>query len=95
VQLQNLPTVVSPAGPTPANTAQAAREFEALWIEQMLHSARPEAASTLGGEPDSTRDLVLDMADQQIARMLAAQGGLGLASLVQKGVLAAAPPPKR
>ena len=70
----------------PAKVKQAAREFEAIWLEQMLHSARPSDESSLSGEADSTRDMVLDMADQQVARMLAAQGGLGLAAMVQSGL---------
>lgn len=70
----------------PEKVKQAAREFEAIWLEQMLHSARPSDESSLSGQADSTRDMVLDMADQQVARMLAAQGGLGLAAMVQSGL---------
>jgi len=70
----------------PEDIQKATREFEAMWIEMMLHSARPEADATLTGESDSTRDMVLDMADQQIAQMLAAQGGMGLSRLVQQGL---------
>lgn len=70
----------------PEKILKAAREFEAIWLEQMLHSSRPSDEASLTGEADSTRDMVLDMADQQIARMLSAQGGLGLAAMVQKGL---------
>jgi len=67
--------------PAPKDAASAAREFEALWIQEMLRSARP---SDEGG--DSTREMALDMADQQIARLLAASGGLGLGKLVSEGL---------
>ncbi len=76
----------APAENDPEKILKAAREFEAIWLEQMLHSARPSDDASMTGEPDSTRDMVLDMADQQVARMLAAQGGLGLAAMVQKGL---------
>jgi Rod binding domain-containing protein len=68
-------------GLKPKDAAEAAREFEALWIEQMLKSARPQ-----GEAEDSTRDMALDMADQQIARLLASGGGFGLAKLVSEGL---------
>jgi Rod binding domain-containing protein len=70
----------------PEDVQKATREFEALWIETMLRTARPASDATLTGEADSTRDMVLDMADQQIARLLASQGGLGLARLVGQGL---------
>ena len=79
-------TTAATAGPKPEEIRKATREFEAMWIEMMLHMARPEASATLSGESDSTRDMVLDMADQQIAHLLAAQGGLGLAHLVTQGL---------
>lgn len=75
----------SERSPKPEEVQKATREFEAMWIELMLHSARPEAGATLTGESDSTRDMVLDMADQQIARLLTAQGGFGLSRMVQQG----------
>jgi Rod binding domain-containing protein len=79
-------TEAAPAENDPEKILKAAREFESIWLEQMLHSARPSDEASMTGEPDSTRDMVLDMADQQVARMLAAQGGLGLAAMVQKGL---------
>ena len=77
----------------PEKVLKAAREFEAIWLEQMLHSARPSDEASLSGQADSTRDMVLDMADQQVARMLAAQGGLGLAAMVEKGLRKKPSPP--
>lgn len=78
--------------PTPSigkqDITKATREFEAMWLQQMLQSARPEPES---GEGGSTRDMVLDMADQQIAQMLAAQGGLGLSRIVREGLQSKAP----
>jgi Rod binding domain-containing protein len=85
---------IAALSPTPPvgkqDAAKATREFEAMWIQQMLQSARPESEA---GEGGSTRDMVLDMADQQIAQLLAAQGGLGLSKLIQDGLKTRDPQP--
>jgi Rod binding domain-containing protein len=63
----------------PAQAEDAARQFEALLIGQVLRSAR-------GDEGDSSTALMLDVADQEFAKVLAAQGGFGLARLIVKGL---------
>ena len=72
-----------PADPAPKNVKEAAQQFEALMIAQMLRSAK-EA----GGEEteDSTGATMLDLAHQQFAKVLAANGGLGLAKIIVRGV---------
>jgi len=79
-----LPAGIPPAGTptrhpkdTPEAIADAARQFEALLIAQMLKSAR-EASE----EADSTASCLNEIAEQQFAGLLAANGGLGLAKLV-------------
>ncbi len=62
----------------PAKTRDAARQFEALLLAQILKSARA------GGDEDSVNEL----ADQQLALALADRGGLGLADLITKGLQA-------
>ena len=68
-----------------AKTRDAAREFEALLIEQMLRSARSAGSGEWMGE-DQTGSALPEMAEQQFARALSAGGGLGLAKLVVEGL---------
>ena len=68
--------------PKPTKTAEAAKQFEALLIGQMLRSVR-EASSD---EEDSAGSTMLDVADQQFSQLLANNGGLGLAKMVVSGL---------
>jgi Rod binding domain-containing protein len=65
-----------------ANLKDAAGKFEAMLIAQMLKSARKTDSSGWTGEADQAASSMMDMAEQQFADMLGAQGGLGLAKLV-------------
>ena len=68
---------------------EAARDFEALLIAQMLRAARENSA---GEENDNgSTDSIRELAEQQIAQCLASAGGLGLSSLISQG-LASKPP---
>lgn len=65
--------------------AEVAKEFEALFIEMMLSSARK--ASIKGGAFDShALDLYRQMFDSQAARVLAGQGALGFEQVISKFV---------
>jgi flagellar protein FlgJ len=70
---------------TPEKVRDAARQFEALLIGQILRSARQGGAGWLGGE-DAAGEVATDYAEQHLATVLAQQGGLGLASLIAKGL---------
>jgi flagellar protein FlgJ len=63
----------------------AAQQFEALLMGQILRSARQGNSGWLGGE-DSSAECATDYAEQQFAAVLAQQGGLGLADLIAKGL---------
>src|SRR5262249_37164534 len=65
----------------PHTTADAARQFEALLISQILKAACDPASMT-GGEPDSGECTAIEMAQEQFAACLASQGGLGLARMI-------------
>jgi Rod binding domain-containing protein len=79
---------MSPIGPVrpdspqrddpPAKILDAAQQFEALLLAQILRAARE------GGEASS--DCALEYAEQQFAAVMARSGGLGLAQLVVKGL---------
>lgn len=59
----------------------AAKQFEALMIAQMLRTAREDTE-----DGNSSSSTMLDVADQQFSQVLANNGGLGLATLVVKGL---------
>ena len=59
----------------------AAKQFEALMIAQMLRTARENT-----GDQDSSGSTMLDVADQQFSQLLANNGGMGLAKLIVKGL---------
>ena len=68
----------------PKNVEEAARQFEALLIGQMLRSVRE--ASTSDDDQDNASATMLDVADQQFSQLLAHNGGLGLAQMIAKGL---------
>ena len=78
---------ISPGGAAPASADKAklkdaAGKFEAMLIAQMLKSARKTDAGGWSGEADESTSSLMDMAEQQLADMLGAQGGLGIAQMV-------------
>jgi Rod binding domain-containing protein len=76
--------------PENATPAQAAQQFEALFVAELLKSAqRPAFGETMfsGGSAGAMyRDLFAD----EVAKRMAARGGFGLAAELAQG---AAPPP--
>jgi Rod binding domain-containing protein len=76
----------APESPRPKDLAGAARQFEALLLTQMLRTARESSASDsegwMGSGSDSAANTAIEMAEEQFANALAAQGGLGLAKMV-------------
>jgi Rod binding domain-containing protein len=76
--------VTSPAKPT--NARDAAQQFEALLLGQMLRSERESGNGWLGTGEDSSGDSAVDYAEQQLALVLARQGGLGLAGLISSSL---------
>ncbi|MGH9558713.1 MAG: rod-binding protein [Bryobacteraceae bacterium] len=69
----------------PANAEDAAKQFEALLVGQMLRSMR-EASADDNGDSDSTGETMMDVADQQFSKLLASNGGMGLAKMIVKGL---------
>ena len=65
-----------------AKLKDAAGKFEAMLIAQMLKSARKTDSGGWSGESDQSTSCIMDMAEQQLADMLGAQGGLGIAQMV-------------
>ena len=72
---------------TPSKAKEAAADFEALLIAQMLRSARSSSSMTsLDGEASASDDAITDLAEQQLSSTLSSAGGLGLATIVSQGL---------
>ena len=85
------PTPAAPALPgdgqsKPKNAAEAAKQFEALLIAQMLRTAHESSGGSFGDGDDSGSDTMFDVAGQQFAQVMANNGGLGLAKMITQGL---------
>lgn len=70
----------------PAKVRDAAQQFEALLLGQILRSVRESGRGWLGSGEEASSDCATDFAEQQFATLLARQGGLGLAGLISAGL---------
>jgi len=76
-----------PHGGEDKRLRQVAAEFESLLLAQMLKSFREASAGGLLGEAkDQAGATMVELAEQQFARTLASQGGLGLGDLIVRGL---------
>ena len=74
---------------SPEKIKHAAKDFEAVLINQMLQSAREAGGGGLtgGGDQESQQNsALLELGEQQFAQALASNGGLGLAKMVVAGL---------
>lgn len=79
----------APAGearPRAENVRDAAAQFEALLIAQLLKCMRGSDGGWLGTGGDQAGATMMEVAEEHLARVLASQGGLGLANLVVEGL---------
>lgn len=81
--------IAAPEPPRPKDAAEAAKQFEALLIAQMMKHAHESAAGSLGEEGDATEETMWDIAAQQFSQLLAERGGLGLAKMIASGLAVA------
>jgi Rod binding domain-containing protein len=73
----------SPRQPdSPAKVHDAAQQFEALLIGQILKSVRESA----GSSSDPSADSAMGYAEEQLAAVLAHNGGLGLSTVIEAGL---------
>jgi flagellar protein FlgJ len=75
-------------GDGPEAIRAAAREFEGLLLGQMLRMMRECGGDGgwLGTSDDDAGMAMGELAEQQLAQLLSAQGGIGLANLVEDGL---------
>jgi Rod binding domain-containing protein len=83
-----VPAAGAKAQDTPAKIKESATQFESLLIAQLLKSMRQSGGGWLGTDEDEAGGMMLDIAQEHLSQMLAAQGGLGLANLVSQGLQA-------
>ena len=85
----NVRTIASRAPKdSPEKIRKAATDFEALLIAQMLKSTRESGGGMTGDEDeqDETNSTMLELGEQQLAQILANNGGLGIAKMVIAGM---------
>lgn len=78
------PEAARAAREDPGKVGDAARQFEALLIGQMLREVREHSGGWLGSGEDAAGSCATELAEQQFARALAERGGLGLATLITR-----------
>ena len=69
---------------SPAKIHDAAQQFEGLLLAQMLGSIH-QGGGWLGSSDDSS-SAATGFAEQQLAGMIAQEGGLGLSSMISAGL---------
>lgn len=79
--LTSLATTSTDGVPKPKNAPEAAQQFEAMLLAQMLRTAHSQEEGQ-----DSTTETMWDMAAQQFSQVLSKNGGLGLAKLISGGL---------
>jgi peptidoglycan hydrolase FlgJ len=70
----------------PEKARDAAQQFEALLIGQMMRGVRQSGSGWLGSDADASGECATDYGEQQFAAVMAKQGGLGLADMISKGL---------
>ncbi len=80
--------------PDAAKIKETAKQFEALLIGQIMRSMREAGGGWLGSGEDQTGATMAEFAEQQVAQILGAQGGFGLAALIEQGLSRASQPQK-
>jgi len=70
----------------PTKVLNAAKQFEALLIGQMMKSMHDSEGGWLGTGGDESGSSAMEYAEESFAQALASNGGLGLAQMVSKGL---------
>jgi Rod binding domain-containing protein len=70
----------------PEKIKKAGGQFEALLIGQMMKSMTDSEGGWLGTGEDQSASSAMEYAQESFAQAMASKGGLGIASLVTKGL---------
>lgn len=79
----------------PQSLKEAAEAFEALFIGQLLKSAREARGSSGLDGSDSSNNPLMEMADEHLAQQISKGGGCGFAKAILQQMDQAAVPQKR
>lgn len=71
----------------PANIKEAAEAFEALFVGQMLKMVRESGQGGGLGEADGASSSIMEMAEENLAKQMTKNGGLGLAKLISSQLI--------
>ena len=72
---------------SPEKIKDAASQFEALMISQILKASKGDSdEGAFGGDPDPAAASAMDFANDYFARAMAAKGGLGLSNMIVAGL---------
>ena len=84
IQFADAPVALTPASPVqkPQNVEEAAKQFEALLIGELLKAARGDQMGWLGTGEDTGDATASGLAEEQLAQALAHAGGLGLSARI-------------
>ena len=80
------PNSAAPVKDDPVKVRDAAHQFEALLLGQMMQSMRDSEGGWFGTDSDDASSTAVEYAQEMFAQAMASRGGLGLADLVMKGL---------
>lgn len=97
MKLEAVTGIAAPTADLPrkGKAVDAAKQFEALLIGQMLKTMREGGSGWLGSGEDQASESAMGMAEEHFAAALSASGGLGLANTVERGLTAAPHSPNK
>jgi len=81
-----VPQAGEPPTRPPQTLQEAATQFEAIMIGQLLKEARDDEGGWLGSGADAGNATAASVAEEQFAQALAQGGGLGLSAQILSGL---------
>jgi Rod binding domain-containing protein len=82
----NVPDAAARPKDDPAKILNAAKQFEALLVGQMMKSMQDAEGGWLGTGDDQSASAAMEYGQEAFAQAMAASGGLGLAKMVATGL---------
>ena len=73
-----------PSRPKATDIHDAAQQFEALLLGELLKATHSESSGWLGDSEDAAGQQAIALAEEHLAKALASQGGLGLAKRIEE-----------
>jgi Rod binding domain-containing protein len=80
------PSEQDPATVSKEKAGSAAKDFEALLIDQILRSSREEDSGWLGTGDDGSSSTAFGLGEEELAKAMASAGGFGLQKLIAQGL---------